>query len=84
MIMGMSIGAVAEALFLVERLGGDPVKTIAAMSGGFADSKILSLHGTRMASRDFIKRATMRVQLKDLDNALKAAGELKLPITALL
>lgn len=83
MIVGMSIGAVAEALFLVERLGGDPIKTIAAMSGGFADSKILSLHGTRMASRDFAKRATMRVQLKDLDNALKAAGELELPITAL-
>jgi 2-hydroxy-3-oxopropionate reductase len=84
MIVGMSIGAVAEALYLVERSGGDPLKTISAMAGGFADSKILSLHGTRMAQRDFAKRATMRVQLKDLDNALRVAGNLQLPITELV
>jgi 3-hydroxyisobutyrate dehydrogenase-like beta-hydroxyacid dehydrogenase len=84
MIVGMSIGAVAEALYLVERCGGDPEKAIAAMAGGFADSKILSLHGARMAQRDFEKRATMRVQLKDLDNALTAAAILELPITQLV
>jgi 2-hydroxy-3-oxopropionate reductase len=84
MIVGMSIGAVAEALYLVERCGGDPVKTISAMAGGFADSKILTLHGNRMAQRDFAKRATMRVQLKDLDNALSAAGDLHLPVTQLV
>lgn len=84
MIVGMSIGAVAEALYLVERSGGDATKTIAAMAGGFADSKILSLHGARMAERDFAKRATMRVQLKDLDNALTTAADLQLPITRLV
>lgn len=84
MIVGMSIGAVAEAMYLVERRGGDPLRTIAAMSGGFADSKILSLHGTRMAKRDFAKRATMRVQLKDLRNALHEGDGLNLPITQLV
>jgi 2-hydroxy-3-oxopropionate reductase len=81
MIVGMSIGAVAEALYFVERSGGDALKTIAALAGAWADSKILSLHGMRMAQRDFTKRATMRVQLKDLDNALTTAADLQLPIT---
>jgi 2-hydroxy-3-oxopropionate reductase len=84
MIVGMTIGAVAEALLLVERAGGDPAKAIAAMRGGFADSRILEVHGTRMAQRDFTRRAAMAVQLKDLDNALATAGALDLPITALL
>lgn len=84
MIVGMTIGAVAEALLLVEREGGDPARAIAAMQGGFAGSRILELHGTRMAQRDFAKRGAMAVQLKDLDNALTTAGDLDLPITALV
>jgi 2-hydroxy-3-oxopropionate reductase len=84
MIVGLCIGAVAEALLLVEREGGDPSKAIAAMQGGFAGSRILELHGARMAQRDFAKRGAMSVQLKDLDNALASAGTLALPITALV
>jgi 2-hydroxy-3-oxopropionate reductase len=84
MIVGMSIGAVAEALLLVERGGGDAGLAIQAMAGGFADSRVLGLHGARMAGRDFAKRAAMRVQLKDMDNALAAAQGLDLPITRLV
>lgn len=81
MIVGMGIGAVAEALLLIEREGGDPAQAIAAMQGGFASSRILELHGPRMARRDFTKRGALAVQLKDLDNALATAGALDLPIT---
>ena len=84
MIVGMSIGAVAEALLLVERGGGDVALAIQAMTGGFADSRVLGLHGARMAERDFARRAAMRVQLKDMDNALAAADTLDLPITRLV
>lgn len=84
MIVGMTIGAVAEALLLVEHEGGDAASAIAAMQGGFAGSRILELHGARMAQRDFARRAAMTVQLKDLDNALATAGDLDLPITALV
>lgn len=84
MIVGMSIGAVAEALLLVEREGGDPGKAIAAMQGGFAASRVLELHGARMVQRDFTKRGALSVQLKDLDNALACAGALDLPITTLV
>lgn len=84
MIVGMGIGAVAEALLLVEREGGDPAQAIAAMQGGFAASRVLELHGMRMARRDFVKRAALGVQLKDMDNALATAGDLELPITSLV
>ncbi|RZT97806.1 NAD(P)-dependent oxidoreductase [Rivibacter subsaxonicus] len=86
MIVGITIGAVAEALLLAQAGGADPAKVRAALSGGFADSRILQVHGQRMVERDFAKRGAVTVQLKDLRNALATAGELQttLPVTALL
>lgn len=56
-----------------------------AITGGFADSRILQVHGQRMVDRDFAARARMTVQLKDLNNALGTASELGFdaPITQL-
>ncbi|MDR2154562.1 MAG: NAD(P)-dependent oxidoreductase [Burkholderiaceae bacterium] len=73
MIVGITIGAVAEALLMCQRGGADPVKVRQAISGGFADSRILQLHGQRMLQRDFAPRARMAVQLKDMRNALETA-----------
>lgn len=86
MIVGITIGAVAEALLLAERGGADPAKVREALRGGFADSRILEVHGQRMLQRDFAKRGAVAVQLKDLRNALVTAQPLplELPITALL
>ena len=85
MIVGITIGAVAEALLLCEKGGADPAKVREAISGGFADSRILQVHGQRMVERDFAPRARMTVQLKDLRNALATASEvgLRAPITTL-
>lgn len=85
MIVGITIGAVAEALLLCERGGADPAKVREAISGGFADSRILQVHGQRMVERDFAARAKMTVQLKDMRNAMATAAELglKTPVTAL-
>ena len=44
-IVGLTIGAVAEAVTLCEKAGADPNKMIKALSGGWADSKILQTHG---------------------------------------
>jgi len=41
MIVGITIGAVAEALLLCERGGADMAKVKQAITGGFADSRIL-------------------------------------------
>ena len=86
MIVGITIGAVAEALLLCEKGGADPAKVKEAISGGFADSRILQVHGQRMVERDFKARATLAVQLKDMRNALDTAAGLDCttPITGLL
>ncbi len=84
MIVGITIGAVAESLLLCEKGGADAAKVREAISGGFADSRILQVHGQRMVDRDFAPRARMTVQLKDMRNALATADELgfQAPITA--
>lgn len=85
MIVGGTIGLVAEALLLCERGGADMGKVKEAITGGFADSRILQVHGQRMVERDFAPRGRMSVQLKDLRNALATADEVGFdaPITAL-
>jgi 3-hydroxyisobutyrate dehydrogenase-like beta-hydroxyacid dehydrogenase len=86
MIVGITIGAVAEALLLCERGGADMAKVREAITGGFADSRILQLHGDRMVKRDFAPRGRLAVQLKDMRNALETAQEtsMETPITAAL
>ena len=83
MIVGMTIGAVAEALMLAEAGGADPAAVREAIRGGFAESKVLELHGARMLARDFTPGAHVTTQLKDLDSALHAAAQLglDLPLT---
>ncbi len=86
MIVGITIGAVAEALLLCEKGGADMAKVKEAITGGFADSRILQVHGQRMVERDFEPRGRMTVQLKDMRNALDTAAGLGFtaPITGLL
>ncbi len=75
MIVGGTIGVVAEALLLASRGGADMAKVREAILGGFADSRILQLHGERMARRDFAPRGRLSVQLKDMRNAVDCAQE---------
>jgi 2-hydroxy-3-oxopropionate reductase len=85
MIVGITIGAVAEALLLCEKGGANMAKVKEAITGGFADSRILQVHGQRMVDRDFAPKGRMSVQLKDLRNALSTADEIgfEAPITKL-
>ena len=83
MIVGITIGAVAEALLLAERGGADPAKVREALRGGFAESRILEVHGQRMVQGDFAKRGSVAIQLKDLRNAQHTAQGMgfDMPIT---
>ena len=76
MIVGITIGAVAEALALAGRAGADPAKVRDALRGGFADSRVLELHGQRMVERDFTTKGRTTTQVKDMDNAMVSAAEL--------
>jgi 2-hydroxy-3-oxopropionate reductase len=84
-ILGAALGAIAEALLLASAGGANPVQARLAWSGGFADSKVLQIHGQRMLNRDFVPGGHARTHLKDLDSALAAAKEhdLDLPVTSL-
>lgn len=82
-IVAVTIGAVAEAMLLVEAGGGSREAFRAAIRGGFAESRILELHGQRMIERNFEPGGTARNQLKDLDTVLATAESLALhlPLT---
>lgn len=86
MIVGITIGAVAEALLLAEKGGANPAKVREALRGGFAESRILEVHGQRMVDGDFAKRGSLAIQLKDLRNALHTSASLRFdaPITQYL
>ena len=85
-IVGVTIGAVAEAIILCEKNGADPNKFIKAVSGGFADGKILQNHGQRMIDKDFIARGKNITHLKDMNNVLECASQkgISLPISQLI
>ena len=83
-IVAITIGAVAEAMMLVEAGGASREKFREAIRGGFAESRILDLHGLRMVGRRFEPGGPSRLQLKDL-NAVATMAEpygLTLPLTA--
>jgi 2-hydroxy-3-oxopropionate reductase len=82
-IVAITIGAVAEAMMLAEAGGASREKFREAIRGGFAESRILELHGARMVARNFVPGGPSKFQLKDLD-AVKAMADLfslELPLT---
>ena len=85
-IVGVTIGAVAEAVTLCEKAGVDANKFIKALSGGFADGKILQNHGKRMIDKDFSPKGKVSTHLKDMNNILECAGDFdtQLPISKLI
>ena len=85
-IVGITIGAVAEAVTLCEKAGVDANKFIKALSGGFADGKILQTHGKRMINKDFSPKGKVSTHLKDMNNILECANNFntQLPISSLI
>ena len=85
-IVGLTIGAVAEAVTLCEKAGADPIKMISALSGGWADSKVLQTHGKRMINKDFTPKGKTSTHLKDMNNILECANNFNthLPISNLV
>ncbi len=79
-IVAVTIGAIAEAMVLVEKGGGSRAAFRDAIRGGFCESRILELHGKRMIDRNFEPGGTSRIQLKDLNSILKTAGDLSLSL----
>lgn len=66
LIVAQTIDAVAQALRLAELSGVDSALVRKALLGGFAESRILDLHGDRMVRRDFAPGGRATLQLKDV------------------
>ena len=77
-IVGITLAAVAEGLTLAKKAGVDPAKVRLALQGGFAESRVLDLHGGRMVERMFEPGGPARVQLKDLNQAIELADQVGL------
>ena len=86
LIVGGTLGIVAEALLLAQAGGADPAAVRAAIRGGFAESRILEVHGQRMLDRNFLPGGQVKSQAKDMENVLLAAAAagLQLPISELM
>lgn len=86
LIVGATINIVAEAMLLAQAAGADPAAMRAAIRGGFAESKVLEVHGQRMLDRNFVAGGKVATQLKDQRNILAAAeaAGIVLPLTELV
>jgi 2-hydroxy-3-oxopropionate reductase len=80
MIVGMTITAVAEAFTLARKAGVDLGKMREALLGGFAQSRILDLHGKRIIERNFSPGFKIRLHRKDMNIALEAGKEFSVPL----
>jgi 3-hydroxyisobutyrate dehydrogenase-like beta-hydroxyacid dehydrogenase len=76
LIVAQTIDAVAQALRLAELAGVDSAKVREALLGGFAESRILQLHGDRMVRRDFVPGGRSALQLKDVRLICELAASL--------
>ena len=80
MIVGMTIQAVAEAFALAQKAGVDLEKMREVLLGGFAQSRILDLHGKRMIDRNFNPGFKIKLHKKDMGIALQTGEAFSVPL----
>jgi 2-hydroxy-3-oxopropionate reductase len=80
MIVGMTIQAVAEAFTLAKRAGVNLEKMREVLLGGFAQSRILDLHGQRIIDQNFKPGFKVKLHRKDMNLALQAGKEYSVPL----
>jgi 2-hydroxy-3-oxopropionate reductase len=76
MIVGMTIQAVSEAFTLANQAGVDLEKMREVLLGGFAQSRILDLHGQRIIDRNFKPGFKIKLHHKDMNIALETGKAL--------
>ena len=86
LIVGGTLNIVAEALLLAQAGGANPSAVRNALRGGFAESRILEVHGQRMLDRNFMPGGQVKSQYKDMENILAAAAasNITLPLAQMI
>jgi 2-hydroxy-3-oxopropionate reductase len=84
-VVAGTIQVISEALLFAAKAGADPEKVREALLGGFAQSRILDVHGERMIRRNFAPGFRVKLQQKDLNIVLQTAKNIgiSMPVTAL-
>ena len=80
MIVGMTIQAVAEAFTLAKKAGVNLEKMREVLLGGFAQSRILDLHGKRVIDKNFKPGFKVKLHRKDMNLALQEGKEYAVPL----
>lgn len=81
-VVALTIEAISEALVLAAKAGVDPARVREALLGGFAQSRILDLHGQRLLERNFRPGFKARLHHKDLKIALETGRTYGVPLPA--
>jgi len=74
-VIAETIVGVSEALSLAAASGVDPAKVREALLGGFANSKVLEIHGKRMLDNDYKPGFKSVLHRKDMHLALEQAHQ---------
>ena len=75
-VASLTIEGVAGAFTFARRNGVDPERVREALLGGFANSRILEVHGQRMLDHDFRPGFKVRLHQKDLRIVLETAHQM--------
>jgi len=81
-IVAETIIAVDEALRLAKASGVDPAKVREALLGGYANSRILEVHGKRMLENDYKPGFKAGLHRKDMHLALEQAHQVGVDMPA--
>lgn len=81
-IVALTIEAIGEALVLAAKAGVDPARVREALLGGFAQSRVLDVHGQRILDRNFRPGFKARLHHKDLKIALDTGRAYGVPLLA--
>ncbi len=79
-VVAMTVQAVAEALTLAKKSGVDPAKVRAALLGGFAQSRVLEVHGQRILDESFQPGFKLDLHRKDMNIVLQTGREVGVPL----
>lgn len=79
-VVALTVQAVAEALTLAKKSGVDPARVREALLGGFAQSRVLEVHGQRMIDGEFQPGFKLNLFRKDINIVTQTARELNLPL----
>jgi len=86
MVIGGTLAVVAEALALARKSGVDAAKVREALLGGFAQSRVLDVHGERALKGTFTPGFKTHLFAKDMRNVVSTLAEhsVPAPVTAVV